>query len=269
MKAIKKGIIVASAGTTYEKTRKLCIESIENRIKEQYKDFLVLRAFTSQVVIDKLKKRDGYLVDNPRETLERMKENEVNNIYIQPLHIILGHEYEKLIRQVKEFINENNNFNIKISKPLLYDHLDYCRVVEGLELETLDDEAVVFMGHGTGHSVDESYKKLKDTFLDKGYENVFIGTLENEKTLEDIIAELKEQRIKRVKLMPFMLVAGNHAMKDMASDMEDSWKTKLLLEGFDVDISLKGLGEIKGIQDIYINHLEDMINGRGCCQVYE
>jgi len=57
--------------------------------------------------------------------------------------------------------------------------------------------------------------------------------------------------------MPFMLVAGDHAINDMASDDEDSWKMKLQSEGFIVEPSLKGLGEIRGIQDIYIEHLED------------
>ncbi len=52
----EKGIIVASFGTTHGDTCKLCIENIENRIKEEYKDYLVLRAFTSQMVINRLKK---------------------------------------------------------------------------------------------------------------------------------------------------------------------------------------------------------------------
>ena len=53
---MKKGILVTSFGTTFEETRKLCIESIENRIKDEFEDHLVLRAFTSRVVISRLKK---------------------------------------------------------------------------------------------------------------------------------------------------------------------------------------------------------------------
>ena len=100
---MKIGIIVVSFGTSYEKTRKLCIESIENRIKKKYKDFLVTRAFTSQMIINKLKKRDNYIVSNPKEALEAMKAKGVDNIYIQPLHIISGHEYEKLQEQSYRF----------------------------------------------------------------------------------------------------------------------------------------------------------------------
>lgn len=257
---MKKGIIVVSFGTTYEKTRKLSIESIENKVKERYKDYLVLRAFTSQMVINKLKRRDNYFVDNPREALERMKESGIKNIYIQPLHIIPGHEYEKLLSQVKEFLEENNSYAIKIGKPLLYDELDYYKVVQGLNLsDRKQSEGIVFMGHGTNHEADASYEKLESTFREKGYENVYIGTVEGSITIEDIISKLKVKEIQKIKLRPFMLVAGDHAINDMASNEEDSWKSILESNGFNVEVSLQGLGELETIQNIYLEHLENIM----------
>lgn len=215
---MKKGIIVVSFGTTYEETRKLCIESIENRIKEKYSNYIVLRAFTSQMVINKLKKRDNYFVDNPKEALEKMKKENIQEIYIQPLHIIPGHEYEKLLGQINSFLEQNPDFQIKTGNPLLYSSRDYAKVVDGLELNK--EETIVFMGHGTNHQVDISYKKLEKTFRDKGYRNVYVATVEGETTLEDIIPNLKANNIQDVKLRPFMLVAGDHAINDMASDEE-------------------------------------------------
>ena len=256
---MRKGIIVVSFGTTYEKTRKLCIESIENRIREEYKNFLVLRAFTSQMVINKLKKRDNYLVDNPKEALKKMKDNNIDNIYIQSLHIIPGHEYEKLLEQAHEFSKGNDNINIQIGKPLLFDNSDYSNAVEKLDfVKAKDGEAMIFMGHGTDHSADKSYQRLENKFKEKGYKNVFIGTVEGKKTIDDIIPILKEKNVKKVRLMPFMLVAGDHAINDMSSE-EGSWKTKLLSEDIDVEVILKGLGEVKGIQDIYMNHLNRIL----------
>lgn len=258
---MKKGIIVVSFGTTYEKTRKLCIESIENRIKEQYKDYLVLRAFTSQMVINKLKKRDNYTVDNPKEALERLKEEGIEEIYIQPLHIILGHEYEKLLRQVEEFLEENPKYSIKIGKPLLYEDMDYHRVVDGLKLSNIGEkESIVFMGHGTNHEVDISYEKLQKVFRQKEHKNVYIGTVEGKITIEDIVSKLKANGIEKVILRPFMLVAGDHAINDMASDEENSWASILKSNGFNVESQIQGLGEIEAIQNIYLEHLEDIIN---------
>ena len=43
---MKKGIIITSFGTTHEDTRKLCIESVEELIKNKFSEYHVLRAFT-------------------------------------------------------------------------------------------------------------------------------------------------------------------------------------------------------------------------------
>ncbi|SQC01335.1 anaerobic cobalt chelatase cbiK [Clostridium tetanomorphum] len=61
--------------------------------------------------------------------------------------------------------------------------------------------------------------------------------------------------------MPFMLVAGDHATNDMAGDEEDSWKSILENEGFKVNIYLHGIGENENIQKIFIQHLQDCIDG--------
>lgn len=257
---MKKGIIVTSFGTTHEETRKLTLEAIENRIKEEFKESLVLRAFTSRMVISILKKRDDYFVDNPTEALEKMKDKGVKDIYVQPLLIIEGHEYEKIKREVKKFLEENKDFNIKIGTPLLTSDLDYEKTVEGLKLKNdKSEEALVFMGHGSDHSADISYEKLEKTIRVKGYNNVFIATVEGQKTLDEVMVELKDKKIKNVILKPFMLVAGDHAKNDMASDDEDSWKSILEKNDIKADPKIKGLGEIKAIQDIFIDHLKDIM----------
>ncbi|NLK44323.1 MAG: sirohydrochlorin cobaltochelatase [Tissierellia bacterium] len=250
---MKKGIIIASFGTTYQNTRKLCIESIENLIKERYeKDYLVLRAFTSQMVINILKKRDNIHVFNPDEAMREMKDQGIEEIYIQPLHIIPGHEYEKLTK-----------YDVKLGLPLLSLQNDYIRIVESIEINELgDNEALVFMGHGSNHEADEVYEILENTYHEKGFTNVFIGTVEGSKTIEDIIKELKEKDIKKIKLKPFMLVAGDHVVNDMASEDDDSWKSILEREGFQVEVCLRGLGEYKLIQDIFLEHLGEIIGER-------
>ena len=256
---MKKGIIVTSFGTSNRETMKLCIESIENRIKESYTDYLVIRAFTSRMVIHKLKKRDNYPVDTPTEALKRMKDKGVKEIYIQPLLIIEGHEYEKTLREVDNFVKENPNFKVRVAKPLLSYDMDYESVLNGLGI-TNKDQAVVFMGHGSDHSTDISYKKLEDTIRKAGYENVFIGTVEGEISIDDVVVKLKEKSIKKVLLKPFMLVAGVHALEDMASDSDDSWKNILEKNGIDTEVQIVGLGQVKAIQDIFIEHL-DRIRG--------
>ncbi|MPN30648.1 Sirohydrochlorin cobaltochelatase CbiKP [bioreactor metagenome] len=144
---------------------------------------------------------------------------------------------------------------------MLYEDYDFRKVIEGLEAESiLGEKPVVFMGHGTEHGSDEAYIKLEKLFADKGCGEVFIGTVEGAKTIGDIIAQLKGRNIKKVMLRPFMLVAGDHAINDMASEDEDSWRNKLLDNGIEAEIGLSGLGEIRAVRDLFLEHLEAVIN---------
>lgn len=255
---MKKGIIVTSFGTTYQETRKLCIESIEERIKNEFNDYLVLRAFTSRIVISRIFKNENIKIDNPTEAMEKLKDQGIKHIYIQPLLIIEGIEYEKLLKEIRDFIKENSDCIVNIGKPLLSSDLDFRNVSKGLELSD-ENRAVVFMGHGSEHKADMAYEQLETVIRDKENNNIFIGTVEGEKSIEDILIELKEKHIDNVLLRPFMLVAGDHAINDMSSSEDDSWKSILEENGIKSTIDLKGLGEIGAIQDIFIQHLRDII----------
>ncbi len=256
---MKKGIIVASFGTTYEETRKLSIESIENMIKEKFEDHLVLRAFTSNIIRKRLKARDNLHVFSLKEAIEKMEEEGIRQIYIQPLHIITGVEYEKILTAVKDALKKDNTLRIKIGKPLLYSDQDYLDTVDALDIEELEEEATIFMGHGSYHESDISYGKIANIFKEKKYQNTFMATVEGAITMEDYIPHLKERKVKTVKLKPFMIVAGDHATNDMASDEEDSWKSILEREGFKVNIDMKSLGENEKIRQIFLEHLQKVM----------
>ena len=148
---------------------------------------------------------------------------------------------------------------ISIGRPLLTYIDDYRETVEAVkkDLDKMDiDEAVVFMGHGTEHESHSSYPAIEYMFRDYGI-NAFVGTVEGYPELEQVIKKLKNRNIKTVDLLPFMLVAGDHAINDMASDEEDSWKTILEKEGFNVKVHVKGLGENPYIQEKFKNHALD------------
>lgn len=70
--------------------------------------------------------------------------------------------------------------------------------------------------------------------------------------------KIEEKRIKKVALLPFMFVAGNHAKNDMAGE-EDSWKQELEAAGYQVRPILKGLGELPSIRNIFLEHLEEVL----------
>lgn len=100
---MKKAVLVVSFGTSYHETRKKTIEACEQKISENLKGYDFYRAFTSNMIIRKLKKRDNMLVDNPVEALQKLADAGYEEVVVQTLHIICGEEYNKLKEQVESF----------------------------------------------------------------------------------------------------------------------------------------------------------------------
>jgi len=257
----KKGILVISFGTSYPETRKVTIDACEEKIAESFPDYEVRRAFTSSIIIKKLKERDNIIIDTPEEALSKMKDEGFTKVIVQPLHIIPGYEYEEVLAVVnnfKDFFEE-----LTVGRPVLYGIEDYKQAVEALkqQLPALGkDHAVVLMGHGSNHPANACYSCLQSVLNDEEL-NVFVGVVEGYPGIDNVIAKLKRNNIKEVTLMPYMLVAGDHAINDMAGDEEDSWKSILEREGFVVNIYLHGLGENIGYQEIYVQRVQDCIDG--------
>lgn len=266
----KKAIIVVSFGTSYPEIIKLNIESIENRIRGAFPDYEVRRAFTSRAIIKRLLERDGVQIDNERQALERLRAEGYQEVYIQPLHIVPGAEYDKVKRLVSYYGHAKERVFeiIRLGRPLLYlmgqgNHPDdYAIAIKALvaQLPDMDQEsAVVLMGHGGMHPANAAYSVLQLKLEDAGYNHVFVYTVEGFPSLGRIIDKLKQKKIKKVALMPFLLVAGDHANKDMVGENENSAKSQLLAAGFEVEGYLHGLGENTAIQDIYVAHLRSAI----------
>ena len=119
--------------------------------------------------------------------------------------------------------------------------------------------AIVYMGHGTEAESNEIYAKMQQIMTAAGYENYFIGTVEAEPSVDDVLALVQAGSYERVVLRPMMIVAGDHANNDMAGDEEDSWKSVFEAAGYDVECVLQGLGQSRVIQQMFVQHTADAI----------
>jgi sirohydrochlorin cobaltochelatase len=254
----ERAILAVSSGTTNKKAREENITAIIRKFEEEFKDYEIKGAFTSQKIIVRLKD-DGLQIDTPKEALQKLKEQGVSEVIIQPLHIIPGGEYRRLMAAAEEY--RGSFEKIIVSTPLLFSEMDYEEVAHLISQEfhqLKEYQAVVFMGHGGRGEGNQSYSILQ-RYIDKLSLNAFIGTISAEPGLQSIIERLKIKNIKEVILTPFMLVAGNHALMDMASEEETSWKSTLEREGFKVSVQLHGLGEKVEYQKLYIKKVRMMI----------
>lgn len=257
----KNGILLVAFGTTVPKA-KIALDNFDKIFKAAFPNTEIRWAYSSKFIRKKLRKQ-GFEIDSPIEALAKMGEDGFKTVYVQSLHTIPGSEYNDLIKTVDAFQNMPKGVQkVKSSTPLLYNHHDMeeCSkaLLSNLPKERKAKEAVILMGHGTHHPANIYYPGLQ-YYLWKHDKNVFVGTVEGSPELSDILETLKEKNIKKIWLMPFMAVAGDHAINDMAGKEEDSWKSILEKENFKVECYLKGTGEINDIAKLWVKHLKEIM----------
>lgn len=249
-------ILVVSFGTSYNDSRRLTIGEIEDAVAAANPDWSVRRAFTSQIIIDHIQKRDGVAIDNVKQALERAADNGVKRLVVQPTHLMNGLEFTDLIDELARYSDAFES--VTVGDPLLTSDRDFDLLSDAIVGETAryDDgkTAIVFMGHGTEANSNGIYAEMQRVLAEKGFNNYFIGTVEAEPSLEDVVNAVKSGEYTRVVLEPLMVVAGDHANNDMAGDEEDSWKSVFEAEGYEVESVLKGLGEIEAVRTMYVDH---------------
>lgn len=113
------------------------------------------------------------------------------------------------------------------------------------------------MCHGTPDPSNAYYAVIQDRLNSMGFKNVYLYTVEGWPNLETIIPQLKAKGIKEVELMPFMMVAGDHAHNDMAGNEPESHKSILEKEGFKVTTYIHGIGENQAVRDLFATRAQE------------
>jgi len=286
MPSLEKPAIVLAPYGSLSPRALATYERIRAAYEREFPGSQVLLAFTSQLMIKRLQEKEGITIASPLEALSELHSRGCRRAVVQSLQIVPGEEFHQLAALVHEqgqgLISQGTKLGferLEIGLPLL-SCLDDCqkvsRVLPALwngsgwgegesaeegqpqSLQSLPDrdpekEAVLLVGHGTGHPTDSLYS-LMARILENDHCNVLLGTLEGFPGLSEMVGELKVSRAKKVRLLPFLLVAGGHAENDIAGAGPKSWKSALEREGFEVAVHLCGLGEMECIVSIFLEH---------------
>ena len=252
----KIGILLVAFGSSQESAQ-ISFENIDKKVKATYPNIPVRWAYTSHIIRKKLA-RQGKMLDSPEVALAKMMDENFTHVAVQSLHTLGGEEYHDLRRTVGAFKLMRGFQRIILGYPLLATQKSLERVreaiFENIPKERKKDEAVVLMGHGSHHPSNAFYAALMFQIQLKD-PNVFIGNVEGYPEIDTIQMLLDKNSIKKVYLMPFMSVAGDHAKNDMAGDEEDSWKSILTKAGYECVIILKGTAEFDNFVQIWVDHL--------------
>ena len=268
-------ILLVVFGTSYPEAQ-AAYENIERVYREEFPQAEVRIAFTSDYIRRKLLDRDNVTIDNPLTALAHLNEEGYTNVVVQSLHVIPGEEFHDLANIVESVRGIEGKFgfrNLVLGEPLLMNLEDYHNVSRALasqfEQNTTGTErtphssprdagqmAVIYMGHGTEHSANSAYSQMAN-ILAEDHENVFLGTVEGYPGYDEVLARLNESGVKKARLIPFMVVAGDHALNDLTGNESESWKSMLEKEGFEIDYNLLGMGENDGIVEIFVGHTKE------------
>ena len=255
----KAALLMVHFGTTYDETRGKTIEAINEKARAEFPELTVREAYTSRIVIRKLKER-GIEKLTPLEALIRLRADGFTRVIVQSTTLLNGAEMESLRRDVASV--EGFFEEVRVGTPLLYsvdDCARVCEILTGRHADAADAKQkahVVFVGHGTYTPATATYSQIDYLFTAQGQPLFHVATIEGYPTFDTMLARLKAAKARRVTLVPLLFVAGDHASNDIAVD----WREALEKEGLQVDCRLEGLGEIPEIQDIYIEHIRFSLN---------
>ncbi|MFO7785845.1 MAG: sirohydrochlorin cobaltochelatase [Thermodesulfobacteriota bacterium] len=253
----KRGILLAAFGTTVPEAR-AALDNVEKAVRKAFPGVPVRWAYTSGIVRRKLAET-GIEIDSLQMALSRMMDEGFTHVAVQSLHTIGGREFHDLTRNVQAFAGMARGFDkLMLGGPLLNGQQDIERVADVLLSEQpkgrKQDEAIIFMGHGTDHPANALYFALA-VELRKRDPNVFLGTVQGNPGIEEIRDMLSERKTRKAYLVPFMAVAGDHAGNDMAGAEEDSWKSILTAAGIECVPVLRGTAELDPMVEVWTDHL--------------
>lgn len=249
----KAALLMVHFGTTYDDTRVLTIDAINQKAKEAFPQFEIREAYTSRIVMRRLKAK-GVNKPTPTEALTQLKEDGFTHIIVQSTNIIEGIEMESLRTEVTTATPWFKD--IRVGNPLLYAVEDYEAVIAALTTNVQATGSVVWVGHGTYTPSTATYAMTDYMLKAKGFSNYHVGTIEGYPSFDDMLAQLRTDGNKQVTLVPFMFVAGDHANNDIAVD----WKEALEKAGYKVNVHMEGLGQQPAIQKLFIDHARFMLN---------
>lgn len=250
---MKRALLVVSFGTSVPQAR-ANILTVENTLKEAAPDWSFYRAFTSPRIRASLAKR-GETIPSLEEALKKILRDGIRCVTVQPTHILYGLEYDKMKDTVEKYRPAFDRLILGV--PLFSSMEDILETAQILSSHypVEKEKHYVFMGHGTEHFADVVYPALEAVLHRMGRTDCLVATVEGWPDFESVCSGLAKIP---VKLVPLMLCAGEHALKDMAGDTPGSLKSMLECRGCQVEWIQEGLGMLPEIRRIYARHLKSL-----------
>ncbi|MEI8246379.1 MAG: sirohydrochlorin cobaltochelatase [Lentisphaerota bacterium] len=244
MNGISNSVILLIAHGATTESSWLSYRNIERVVKVAFPLSPVRWAFTAP--------------DTVSETIQAIQAEGFSGIAVQPLFVAAGLEYNSVLSSVESL--QRLNMRISVGRPLLDSVDDLDRFIEVLinvlPLERTTDEAIVLMGHNNADGCsDQIFNALADALKQRD-RLIFTATLKGALDFDSVRRELTVCGVRKAYLLPLLIAAGNHALKDLAGGGEAAWRVRLERDGIKCATALKGLGEYDSFASIFCDKLK-------------
>lgn len=245
----RRGVLVTHYGSSDPETRTKTLDRITSDIRDALPGLEVREAYISPVVRQRLEQR-GEAAESPAEALLRMRADGFDTVYVQSTTIIDGAEMAE-VRTACGQVAEHFGL-LKCGEPLCYTPGDCESLAAVLAAEPRrGDEAIVYVGHGNMLPSTATYCQLDYALRAMGHRGYYVSTIEGYPTAESTasIVRRDDRKVKKVRLVPLLLVCGNHTKNDIAGEFAES----LRKNGFEPEVMMRGLGENAAVRTLYVD----------------
>lgn len=258
----RAGILFAVPGTTCPEARG-AFECIGRTAATRFPGVIVRWTYTSPVIRRKLAAQ-GVEVKDPGQALLALQADGVTQAAVVSLHMTDGMEYGELADAVAVFGRQpGTRMSVALGAALMVSEPDWTRVLKAVWAELpgtpAKQDRVILVAHGsTDPQAGKTFKNAVsvccrvDPRLTLG---MILGSPDRDAVVRDCLAA----NVKKVWLVPCFVAAGYSARDEIAGPGEASWATALSQAGIEVVPVVKGLGEMPGVVDVWLDQAERLL----------
>ncbi len=220
----KRAIVLACFGSVIEQQKYLDLES---SIVEKFADCDVFVSFSSRMVIKLLKKKKNEEYKNLPQTLADIDMLGYKHVSVVSINIFPTDEHE-VLKKIVDGFKHFSLANISCTNALLTKTKETTAFLKDLnEQISKDDTANLYVIHGTPRldTVGIDSISYSASFLELISENNFTCSLEGAFPyfeINDVIkSRIEKLGLKKVQVVPLLLVSGNHYIEDMFEIKDD------------------------------------------------
>lgn len=256
-------VVFAAYGTTRGRAR-AAIEPVFRRVADAVEVPCEL-AFCGPAVCRLLARR-GEDVPELERVLEHMAAVGTRRVAVASGMIVDGWAQANLCERVGAAAERLGLECAAVGAPLLADAADVAYLAAALMEAWAPEPGAVtlFAGHGIGGPADSGYERDQDAFgayealgaafARAGRDDLAVACLSDGAAAALRAARGLAEPGTTVRLVPLMLAAGRHVLKNMGGADERSWASALAAAGYVPRLCDRGLGELSAVQELFAHH---------------